>query len=92
MNGNCLFLADSCWAILPPLLLVGSGYLGISQQLSYTLLAVPNSYPTAFMSISQRLSAKPWQFLALFRTAFLLNLLKVEEALEIFKNHQQLFS
>jgi hypothetical protein len=31
MNGNCH------WAMLPPVLLAGSWYLGISQQLSYTL-------------------------------------------------------
>jgi hypothetical protein len=36
----------------------------ISQQLSYTLLALPNGCPIAFKSISQRLSAKTWQFLS----------------------------
>jgi hypothetical protein len=40
--------------------------LGISQRLSYTLLAVPSSCSTAFKSISQRLSAKTWQFPSLF--------------------------
>ncbi len=37
MNGNCQVFADSHWAILSPLLLAGGWYLGISQQLSYTL-------------------------------------------------------
>jgi hypothetical protein len=32
--------------------------LGISQRLFYTLIAVLSGYPTAFKSISQRLSAK----------------------------------
>jgi hypothetical protein len=40
--------------------------LGISQRLSYTLLVVPSGYPTVFKSISQRLSAKTWQFPSLF--------------------------
>jgi hypothetical protein len=40
--------------------------LGISQRLSFTLLAVPSGYPTAFKSISLRLSAKTWQFPSLF--------------------------
>jgi hypothetical protein len=40
--------------------------LGISQQLSYTLLAEPSGCSTAFKSISQRLSAKMWQFPSLF--------------------------
>jgi hypothetical protein len=40
--------------------------LGISQRLSYTLLAVPSGYPTGFKSISQRLSAKTWLFPSLF--------------------------
>jgi hypothetical protein len=38
----------------------------ISEQLSYTLLAKPSGYPTAFESISQQLWAKTWQFLPLF--------------------------
>jgi hypothetical protein len=29
-------LANSRWEIIPPLLLAGGGYLGISQWLSYT--------------------------------------------------------
>ncbi len=40
--------------------------LGIFHRLSYTLLAVPNGYATAFQSISQQLSAKIWQFPTLF--------------------------
>jgi hypothetical protein len=51
------FFADSRWEILPPLLLAGSRYLGISQRLTYTLLAVPYSCPTL---------AKPWQFPSFF--------------------------
>jgi hypothetical protein len=35
--------ADSSWAVQPSLLLAGGQYLDISQQLSYTLLAMPNS-------------------------------------------------
>jgi hypothetical protein len=37
--------------------------LGISQQLSYTLLAVPSGCPLGLKSISQRLLAKTEQFL-----------------------------
>jgi hypothetical protein len=33
----CRFFANSRWAILPPLLLADSRYLGISQQFSYIL-------------------------------------------------------
>jgi hypothetical protein len=36
-NGNCHVFADSCWAILPSLLLAVRGYLGISQRRFYTL-------------------------------------------------------
>jgi hypothetical protein len=36
-NGNCHVFANSHWEMLPPLLLSGCRYLGISQQLSYTL-------------------------------------------------------
>jgi hypothetical protein len=35
MNGNFHVFVDSRWAILPPLLLAGGWYLGISQRLSY---------------------------------------------------------
>jgi hypothetical protein len=53
--------------------------LGISQQLSYTFLAVLSGCPTAFKSISQRLSVKTWQFFILFllRAAFLLIFFKI---------------
>jgi hypothetical protein len=37
MNGNCQVFANSRREILPPLLLADGRYLGISQQLSYTL-------------------------------------------------------
>jgi hypothetical protein len=37
MNGNCHGFANRRWAILPPLLMAIGVYLGISQQLSYTL-------------------------------------------------------
>jgi hypothetical protein len=47
MNRNCHVFANSCWEILPPLLLADNGYLGISQQLSDTLLAVLSGCPTA---------------------------------------------
>ncbi len=36
-DGNCHIFANSHWEILPPLLLAGCRYLGISQRLSYTL-------------------------------------------------------
>jgi hypothetical protein len=36
-DGNCHVFANSRWEILPPLLLAGCRYLGISQRLSYTL-------------------------------------------------------
>ncbi len=39
--------------------------LGIYQRLFYTFLAVLSGCPTAFKSISQRLSAKTWQFQSL---------------------------
>jgi hypothetical protein len=35
-DGNC-HVSDSCWAILPSLLLAEGGNLDISPQLSYTL-------------------------------------------------------
>jgi hypothetical protein len=37
MDGNCHVFANSRWEILPPLLLAGWSYLGISQRLSNTL-------------------------------------------------------
>jgi hypothetical protein len=47
MKGNCHVFADSHWEILPSLLLADCGYFGISQRLSYTLLAVPlTAFPT----------------------------------------------
>ncbi len=55
MDGNCHVFANSLWAILPQFLLADVGYLGISQQLSHTLLTVPSDCPTAFKSISQGL-------------------------------------
>jgi hypothetical protein len=36
-DGNCHVFANSRWEILPPLLLAGCRFLGISQRLSYTL-------------------------------------------------------
>ncbi len=48
MNRNCHVFADSHWAVLPPLLLADSRYLGISQRLSYTLYELPRSFPIAF--------------------------------------------
>jgi hypothetical protein len=44
MNGNCHVLANSHWAILPPLLLAGSGYLGISQRLPITFKNRPEAF------------------------------------------------
>jgi uncharacterized protein YecE (DUF72 family) len=68
--------------------------LGISQRLSYTLLAVPSGYPTAFQSISQRLSPKTWQFPSLFSEGphFFQHFLKFAGAFKNFKNHQRLLS
>jgi hypothetical protein len=68
--------------------------LGIYQQLSNNLLAVPSDCPITFKSISQRLLAKTGQFLSIFPVgpSFYEHLLKVEEALENFKNLQQLLS
>ncbi len=59
-------LSNSRWEILPCLLLADGGNLGISQRLSYTLLAVPSGCPIAFVSISQRLLDKTEQFLSIF--------------------------
>ncbi len=63
--------------------------LGISHQLSYAHLAMPNGCLTAFKSISQWLLAKMWQFPSFFSEGlrFCQHLLKVEGA---FKNNQQL--
>jgi hypothetical protein len=47
MNGSCQVFANSQWAILPPLLLADSGYLAISQRLSYTLSELPIRFPMA---------------------------------------------
>jgi hypothetical protein len=68
--------------------------LGISQRLSYTLLAVPSGYPTAFKSLSQRLLAKTWQYPSLFseERRFLEHFLKFEAAFTNFINHQRLLS
>jgi hypothetical protein len=68
--------------------------LDIPQQLSYTLLAVPSGYPTAFKSISQRLSAKTWQYPSLFFEGphFFEHFLKFEGAFTNFKSHQRLLS
>jgi hypothetical protein len=92
MNRNCHVFANCCWEILPPLLLANNGYLGISQQLSATLLAVLSGCPTAFKSISQQLSAETWQFPSLFSEGpcFCYRLLKVEGAFKNLKNHQRL--
>jgi hypothetical protein len=48
MNENCHVFANSCRAILLPLLLANGGYLGISQQLAYTLAELSRGFPTAF--------------------------------------------
>jgi hypothetical protein len=37
INGNCHVLVNSHWAVLHPLLLANSEYMGISQRLSDTL-------------------------------------------------------
>ncbi len=68
--------------------------LGISQRLSYTLLAVPSGYPTAFKSISQWLSAKTWQYPSLFSEGprFFEHFLKFDGAFTNVKNHQRLLS
>jgi hypothetical protein len=61
-NGNLHVFAESHWAIMLPLLLAASWYLGISQRHSYilfdTLFAVASSCPVAFKHITQWLSAK----------------------------------
>jgi hypothetical protein len=44
----CHVFANSRWAILPPLLLADSGFLGISQRLSCTLYELPRGFPIAF--------------------------------------------
>jgi hypothetical protein len=71
-NGNCHFFASSRWAILPSLLLAEGGNLGISQPLSYNLLAV-RGCPIAFKSISQWLLAKTEQFLTISNEAVFLH-------------------
>ncbi len=55
MKGNYHIFADRCWALIPPLLLAGGWYLGISQGLSYTLYKLPRGFPIA-LGISQWLS------------------------------------
>jgi hypothetical protein len=64
----------------------------ISQQLSNTISAVPSGCPIAFKIISQWLSAKTWQFASLFSEVlhFCLQILKVEEAVQYYKNPQRL--
>ncbi len=66
--------------------------LGISQRLSYTLGVFPSGCPTTSKSSSQRLSAKMWQFPALFSEGlhFCLHFFKVEGTSTIFKYHQRL--
>ncbi len=61
--------------------------LGIFQRLFYTLIAVLSGYPTAFKSISQRLSAKTQQFPSLFSEGpcFCKRLLKSKEHFKILK-------
>jgi hypothetical protein len=56
---NCYVFANSHWEILPPLLLAGGGYLGISQGLSYI-----------FLGISQRLANSLWAFPSCFPISF----------------------
>jgi hypothetical protein len=65
-DGNFHVFANNRWAIPSPLILDDSGFLGIYQRLSYNLLAVPSSCPTAFKNISQQLSAKTRQFPSFF--------------------------
>jgi hypothetical protein len=48
INGYCHIFADSRCAILPPLPLAGGRYLGISQQLSYTLSELSRGFLIAF--------------------------------------------
>jgi hypothetical protein len=72
-DGNCHVYADGRWAILPSLLLADGGNLGISQWLSYTLLAVPSGCPIAFQSISQQLLVKTKQFLIIINEALFLH-------------------
>ncbi len=62
--------------------------LDISQRLSYTLLVLPNSCPTAFKSISQQLLAKTWQCPSLFSGGP--HFLKVKARFENLKSHQRL--
>jgi hypothetical protein len=68
--------------------------LGISQRLSYTLLAFPSGYPTALKNNSLWLSAKTWQFPSLFSEGprFYEHFLKFEGAFKNLKNHQRLLS
>ncbi len=61
--------------------------LGLSQRLSYTLLAVLSGCPTAFKSISQRLSAKTWQFHPFSLLMFIKSPRSIWQ-----KNHQRLLS
>jgi hypothetical protein len=51
-DGNCQIYANSRWEMLPPLLLAGCRYLGISQRLVYIY----------HLRISQRLPNSLWEF------------------------------
>jgi hypothetical protein len=68
--------------------------LGISRQLSCTLLPVASNGPAAFQSISQRLLAKTKQFLFTFFEAAFLHflILKIEGTQENFKTLLRLLS
>jgi hypothetical protein len=54
-DGNCHVFANSCWEILPPLLLEDRGYMVISQRLPVPFKNCPEAFQYP-LGISQRLS------------------------------------
>ncbi len=48
MYGNCEVFADSCWAILPPLLLAGGRFGHFPVAFPYPLRIGLGAFPSAF--------------------------------------------